>query len=280
MTARACSVTALNPRSLPVLFVCGLHRSGTSALARLLAGSPGIRGMSGTGVPEDEGQHVQSVVPPGSAHGGPGLFAFDPGSHLTERSAVASRRNACALIRAWAPYWQLSTTDQRRLGYGPTGLVVLEKSPPNLVRTRLLQEMFPTAHFITLLRHPAVVTVSTARWRPSLAPATLLRHWLHAHRVYRADRRQLRTAHELRYEDLLSDPRGTLAALAARTNIDGRFDLGHLEAGHNDRHLQTWMMMANTISHEDRSTVERQVRRYGYSLQAPYVLPFSGFADA
>ena len=280
MTAEAHSFMALDPGSLPVLFVCGLHRSGTSALARLLASSPGIRGMSGTGVPEDEGQHVQSVYPPGSAHGGPGLFAFDPGSHLTEHSAVASRLSACALSQAWAPYWQLTTTDRRKLGYGPTGLVVLEKSPPNLVRTRLLQEMFPMAHFITLLRHPAVVTVSTARWRPTLAPATLLRHWLHAHRVYRADRRQLHMAHELRYEDLLSDPHGTLAALAARADIDGRFDPGHLEAGHNDRHLQTWMTMANTISREDRSSIERQVCRYGYSLHAPYVLPFGGLAEA
>jgi Sulfotransferase family len=280
MKAKARSFVALDPERLPVLFVCGLHRSGTSALARLLAGSPGIRPMRGTGAPEDEGQHVQSVYPPGFVHGGPGLFAFDPGSHLTERSALASRINACALLRAWAPYWQLSMADQRKLGYGPTGLVVLEKSPPNLVRTRLLQELFPFAHFITLLRHPAVVTVSTARWRPGLAPATLLRHWLHAHRVYRADRRQLRAAHEVRYEDLLSDPHGTLVTLAAKANIDGRFDLGQMEAGHNDRHLQTWMMIADTICHEDRSSIERQVRRYGYSLQAPYVLPFGGFAEA
>jgi len=280
MAAEARSFIPLDPQSLPVLFVGGLHRSGTSALAQLLASSPGIRGMSRTGAPENEGQHVQSVYLPASAHGGPGLFAFDRGAHLTERSAIASKPNACALLRAWGPYWQLEPADRRKLGYGPAGLVLLEKSPPNLVRTRLLQEMFPTAHFITLLRHPAVVTVSTARWRPSLAPATLLRHWLHAHRVYRADRRYLRTVYELRYEDLLSDPRGTLAALAAKTDIDGRFDLARLEAGHNDRHLQTWLTMANSLSREDLRSIERQVRRYGYSLQAPYVLPFSGFAGA
>ena len=280
MTAETRSFTVLDPQSLPVLFVCGLHRSGTSALARLLASSPGIRGMSGTGVPEDEGQHVQNVYLPAAAHGGPGLFTFDPGSHLTERSGAASKVNARKLMHAWAPYWRLSAADQQKLGYGPRGLVVLEKSPPNLVRTRLLQELFPMAHFITLLRHPAVVTVSTTRWRPGLAPATLLRHWVRAHRVYRTDRQHLRMAHELRYEDLVCDPCGSLTVLASRADVDGRFDFGQMEPGHNDQHLQTWLTMVNSMSREDRSSIERQVRRYGYSLHAPYVRPFGGLAGS
>ena len=48
------------------VFVTGLHRSGTSLLARCIAQHPQVSGFSGTGVPEDEGQLLQSVYPPGS----------------------------------------------------------------------------------------------------------------------------------------------------------------------------------------------------------------------
>jgi Sulfotransferase family len=267
----------IQPDSLPILFVCGLHRGGTSALTRLLSSSAGVRGMTGTGVFEDEGQHLQRVYLPASAHGGPGLFAFDRGAHLTERSGLANRSNAAELVRAWAPYWHLDTGDT--LGWPPDGdLVVLEKSPPNLVRTRFLQALFPSARFIVLVRHPAVVTVSTARWRPGLAPGTLLRHWLHAHRRYRKDARKLEHVSELRYEDLLADPGTALGTVAGQLKVTGPFDLTILETGHNDRHLLTWRALADQLSSDDTAAIEKGIRQYGYSLHEPYVLPLDGAA--
>ncbi|HUL98054.1 MAG TPA: hypothetical protein VLU24_01180 [Mycobacterium sp.] len=60
---------------------------------------------------------------------------------MTEDSDLATADNAEALIRAWASYWNLRQTD--KLHWGADGVVVLEKSPPNLVRTRLLQALLP-----------------------------------------------------------------------------------------------------------------------------------------
>ena len=76
-----------------LVFVGGLHRSGTSLLHRCLAEHPDASGFRGTGVPEDEGQHLQSVYRPARAHGGPGRFGFDPGAHLTEESPLVSDEN-------------------------------------------------------------------------------------------------------------------------------------------------------------------------------------------
>ena len=56
------------------VFLAGLHRSGTTLLARLLAAHPEISGFSGTGEPADEGQHLQSVYPAARVYGGPGRF--------------------------------------------------------------------------------------------------------------------------------------------------------------------------------------------------------------
>ena len=53
------------------VFLAGLHRSGTTLLARLLAAHPEISGFSETGVPADEGQHLQGVYPAAREYGGP-----------------------------------------------------------------------------------------------------------------------------------------------------------------------------------------------------------------
>ncbi len=260
----------LEPSRLPILFVCGLHRSGTSAFTRMLGTSPGVRRLTGTRVPEDEGQHLQNVYLSAARHGGPGLFAFDPGAHLTERSGPATVDNARALINAWAPYWHLRAAD--RLHWGAGGVVVLEKSPPNLVRTRLLQALFPQARFAVLVRHPAAVTVSTAAWQPFLSPGTLLRHWLRAHDLFRRDLPHLSWARTLRYEDLLEDPARTVRGLAADLDFEGTIEVADVDAGHNDRRLQGWRTMSARLVGSERNTIERAIRRYGYSLDEPYVL--------
>ena len=59
------------------IFICGLHRSGTSLLYKILKSQKNISGMENTGVIEDEGQHLQTVFNAANKHGGPGKFGFD-----------------------------------------------------------------------------------------------------------------------------------------------------------------------------------------------------------
>ncbi len=64
------------------LTIGGLHRRDTSILHRLLHEHTQTSGFADTGVPEDEGQHLQTVFPSARAHGDPGRFAFDRRSNL------------------------------------------------------------------------------------------------------------------------------------------------------------------------------------------------------
>jgi hypothetical protein len=260
----------IGPQEAPLLFVCGLHRSGTSAVARLLASAPASRGLSATGVPEDEGQHLQRLLPTANAHGGPGVFAFDPGAHLTEASDLATSSVARRLLDAWTPYWQLHPE-----GSGAV-LTLVEKSPPDLVRTRLLQALFPAARFLAVVRHPVVVAASTALWRPELAPGTLLRHWAHAYALYAEDAAVLRRTTLVRYEDLLGDPLRTTTLIATTLGIDARVSVDALETGHSETHLRRWQALQRRLRPDERAAAQEAAARYGYLLEPPYVLGASG----
>src|SRR5262249_34875208 len=125
-----------------LLFIGGLHRSGTSPLFRALRDHPDISRFRNTGVPEDEGPLLQTVYPPAWNFGGAGWFGFHSQSHLTEDSPLATPQNAARLMEEWGQRWDLTRS------------VLMEKSPPNLLMTRFLQELFPEAYFLIVVRHP------------------------------------------------------------------------------------------------------------------------------
>ena len=156
-----------------LVFVGGLHRSGTSLVHRCLAAHPDVTGFADTGVSEDEGQHLQTVYPPDHRFGGAGLFAFGRGAHLTESSPLASPHNRDRLVAQWSPYWR------------PGAAVGVEKSPPNLIRARFLQALFPEAVFVMVLRHPVAVACATWKGRRRLLTYhALVRHWVACHATF------------------------------------------------------------------------------------------------
>ena len=132
------------------LFVSGLHRSGTSILHRHLGEHDDISGFHGTGVPEDEGQHVQNVLPTARDHGGPGRFAFHPQAHMCEDEALSMERDSRdRLLRQWGAQWDLGRP------------VLVEKSPPTDATVRAALQRLRKAN-PGAVRTPADVGVISA----------------------------------------------------------------------------------------------------------------------
>lgn len=240
-----------------LVFVAGLHRSGTTPLTRLLSQHPDVSGFSGTGVKEDEGQHLQDVYPAARSYGGAGRFAFDPRSHLTEESPLVSEANAARMLASWSQHWDLD----RRL--------LLEKSPPNLVMSRFLQALHPRARFVVVMRHPVVVALSTLKWSGPLGRIDrLLEHWLLAHETFLHDREHLRSHHVLRYEDLVAAPDETLEGLRDFLGLETPLPDASLDASRSDRYVEAWRQMTTSRSPLVRRRVARLRRRYAARIAA------------
>lgn len=188
------------------VFVGGLHRSGTSLIARAIAAHPDVAGIAGAPVPEQEGVYLQGGIPHDAGHGVPGAFAFDDAQHLTEESAFNTFETARRMRCDWAPW------------FGEGTAYLLEKSPVNLLRTRLYQQLFPAACFVLVTRHPVATARATAKWSDR-GEAGLLAHWDAAHVRLLGDLPRLHNWLLVRYEDFTAAPAAALRRIATFLDV-------------------------------------------------------------
>ena len=175
------------------IFLAGLHRSGTSLIHRVIRDHPEVSGLAGTNAPEDEGQHIQNVYPSAGVFGGPGKFAFHPGARMDENHILVSRENAVKILQSWQPYLELSKQ------------YIVEKPPPNIIRSRFLQALYPKSCFIFIVRHPVAVSYATKKWSKS-SITNLLEHTLTAYETAISDSHYLNNFYFVRYEDFVLNP--------------------------------------------------------------------------
>jgi hypothetical protein len=242
------------------VFVGGLHRSGTSLVHRLLRAHPDVSGFEGTGAWEDEGQHLQDVLPTARALGGPGRFGFADGAHLTEASPAVSDATRDALLAAWRPHWDLDRP------------VLLEKSPPNLIRFRFLRALFPDARLVAVVRHPIAVAEATRRmrWvRRLRSTRSVVEHWAWCMDRFERDRARLGPVHLVRYEEFVADPEARFAELLRFLDLDPA-PLGetiHTDA--NARWEAHWRRTRRLRPGKVKAVeaLEHRVRRHGFSIR-------------
>ena len=210
---------ASNPKIGRLIFICGLHRSGTTLLERLLVARYELSYLRAN-VPESEGQHMQSVFASARPYGGPGRFAFSQKMQADLR--LLSDHPACRsrIMADWHPFIT---------GDGP---VLLEKSPPNLTKIWWLRQVFPGALFIIMARDPRAAAAATRKWTNTSLPE-LMMHWNAAYSQAMADLRDSDCI-TLRYEDLTKDSRAELPRLADFLRLTPRRAIAPIE----DRYVE------------------------------------------
>jgi Sulfotransferase family len=122
--------------------------------------------------------------------------------------------------------------------------VLVERSPPNLVMTRSSRAPFPDARFVMVVRHPAIVSLSTRKWARLRSLSALLDHWFAAHRTFEEDAAFLHHLLVVKNEHLVADPEGTLAEIAAFLELDGAIPAGGIDTRRSATYERQWAELA------------------------------------
>lgn len=244
------------------VFVAGLHRSGTSLIAKCIANHPEVSSFEHTGVYQDEGQFLQRVYPRSGEPGGdaPGRLGFDRRAHLTEHSPLTTPENAQQLFNEWKPYWNLSKA------------ILLEKSPPNIIRTRFLQTCFPNPYFIIVTRHPVANALATKKWCRKNPLSGIILNWVICHSIFENDKAKLANVLVIKYEDFTQQPEACLAQISQFMGIDTIPLVTSIDNTSNRRYFEQWnRLKSNYLGWLDTQMsallFESRINRFGYSFR-------------
>ena len=242
------------------VFVGGLHRSGTTLLARAIAKHDEVSGFRKTEALANEGQFLQSVYPIAREFGGTGRFGFDERSHVTEGSHLATEANRDKLLSEWGQYWDL----HRR--------VLVEKSPPNLLKLRFLQALFPDATFVVIMRHPIAVSYATQKWSET-SLESLLEHWVVCHEIFLEDAPHIQRLMLVRYEDFVADPGIVVGRIQERLGLAPSGAGFKARVGINDDYFKRWNARLKPWQRREHGELarryEERANRFTYSLVEP-----------
>jgi hypothetical protein len=229
------------------IFLAGLHRSGTSLLHNILRNHPEISGFINTGVPKDEGQHLQTVYEPALKFGGPGKFAFDKRSYMDETHNLATPENAKLLFNQWSKYWDLNCD------------YLIEKSPPNIIRARFLQKLFSNSCFVVIFRHPVAVSYATQKFSKT-SIKSLLDHTLLVYERFLSDMKYINNVIVLRYEELVCNPQNEIDEIYNFLGIQS-FPISHnVDKDINSRYFEAW-------NKDGRNIITRLIRKFPPSFE-------------
>lgn len=239
------------------IFLGGLHRSGTSLLHGIMREHSEISGFVNTDVPEDEGQHLQSVYEPAKTFGGPGKFAFDEMSYMDETHPLATSKMQEKLFNQWSDYFDLKCD------------YLIEKSPPNIIRTRFLQKLFPRSYFVIILRHPVAVSYATQKWGKISIPS-LLEHSLRAYEIFLRDMQFINNLYVLRYEEFVLEPQKVIDEIFNFIGIPSLLNIHDVRKDVNFKYFEMWKKDSKKIIkrliQRIPSRFERRANKFGYSI--------------
>jgi hypothetical protein len=236
------------------IFLAGLHRSGTSLLHEIIKNHPNISGFNNTGVPEDEGQHLQSVYKTAKEFGGPGRFAFNSESYMDENHLLATDKNAILLFEQWNK--KLDTSKD----------YFIEKSPPNIVRTRFFQKLFPNSQFIIILRDPIAVSYATQKMCKNCNIDSLIEHYCVAYKRLFEDKNNLESVYILKYEDFICKPQSTINEIFNFIGLSSIPIKHEIKNSINQKYFDKWNAENFQFKNNIIQKFNKKIKNYGYDL--------------
>lgn len=153
------------------LFIVCMNNSGSTALQESLMGCRSVIGL-----PRQPGKESRATSSEGQVHASkymPIPWENNVGALWTEKKDLFGNSDNYDwhnIKKVWGRLWRESPE------YKDSGAVLLEKSPPNVLRAALLQEEFDNSYFLIMVRNP-YATCEGMRRRYGKPLARSARHW-------------------------------------------------------------------------------------------------------
>jgi hypothetical protein len=246
--------TNKNYKNKKVIFIGGIHRSGTTPLMKLLGSSPKISIHKNTGIPggEDEGQHIQTVYGSDSKRGNIHSMCLSKNkNHKTEICELITNENRIKLMKEWSKYWDLSKQ------------ILVEKTPMNLIQTRFLQEMVPNSYFINIIRHPLCAVRALYKWNNyNWITETALNNWISGYDILYSDMKFLKNHLLIRYEDFAENPNRIIREIEYLIDEELNIPINVI----NNINNQNDKYLTKQIPEDIYNKFEIKINKYNYSF--------------
>jgi len=238
------------------LFCVGVNNSGTTLIHELLRNHPEVRALP------REGHRCTEALPDPTEHNVGRVWA-----QVLDEFRMDETSNPDPALRAkydWLFY------------AGSRPGMLLEKSPPNSVRTRWLQANFKPSRFLCLFRDGYAVSEGIRR-RAGVNIREAAHHWATVNRVLLDDMEHLETTLTLKYEDLCDDVEASLEKLDAFLELNLGIDRSIVTNPMRARNLDDIKQPLQNFNHkswdklssEDRAIINEEagdvIDRLGYA---------------
>ena len=228
---------------------------------------------------------------------GLGTYAFFARNHLTETSELINNENRIKLLSEWAYHWKLNKkltsnfdvisddgNDGGSSNSNSNEGLLLEKSSPNMIISRFLQNMLTLnntakikpSYYLYVTRHPIAVALSHRRWSTcsNMTLQELIEHWLIQHEIMMEDMKTLKKQSSskassswklIKYENLISDTNKTLKNIFKWSNLKPQLNVIHsIDSGIINGNEKYKLEYCNYITNDPslKSAHEELVRQY------------------
>jgi hypothetical protein len=243
------------PRPTAWVFTVGCTNSGTSLMHNILSQH------EATGTMPVDGHFIQTQLPTPWGHGVERIWGTRPDIfRMTEADGGAAR--ARRLKRQWGARYD-----------DPSCPILLEKTPPNALRMRWLNQHFGNAHFIGMVRHPYAVAEGIHRksgWPLEVAA----RQWRMTNEMMLEDAEAVPRWLLVRYEDLTERTDEVVESVASFIGLEPEgidTDRASRRIGDVERTIRNMNHRSfDRLSEADRRTIDEEVGtlldRFGYEM--------------
>jgi len=176
---------------------------------------------------------------------------------MNEHHPLATKDTSQQLIEQWSKYCKFNLK------------FFVEKSPPNLVRTRFFQALFPDSKFIITRRHPiAVACALCASDNPRASITSVLKvidHILLGYEIAKKDTPHLKNVLSIRYEDIILNSQQVVDTVFDFIGVPSMVPEIKLYKDLNHKYFSVWKTHYQNEC-GDISALEERANVFNYSL--------------